>query len=348
MPAGVVDLEQPDGPPPRSVWFHGRATRIAVAVIALLVLVGTAAAFAVTQSLKLMRPPVTAPRFDRSFSPVCGCEQATAHLTVRFRQADRVRASIVDSSEREVRVLVEDQPVQRGDVEFQWDGRSEVGELAPDGRYRLRLELARRDRTILIPTTFRIDTAPPDVRILRAGPTELSPDRDGVNERVRIRYRTSERGTPLLRIGSAAVKFGKHRSAGRAAIVWGGQISGAAAPAGEYRLSLQVRDDAGNLSAPLPPIDVRVDFVELEETELTSERGAELTFHVRSDRPFAWQLIRPARSGRSGRTFIYEARQGAGEITVQLPRAARPGRYLLRVMRSGDVDTADVRIRRQS
>ena len=343
-----MDPGQPDGPPPRRAWLRGRATRIALAAFVLLILAGTAAAFAVTQSRKLTRPAVSAPRFDRVFSPVCGCDQASARLAVKFRSADRVRASIVDSSGREIRVLVEDVPVRRGDVDFEWDGRSDGGDLAPDGRYRLRLELARADRTIVVPTTFRIDTVPPTVRILRAGPTELSPDRDGVNERVRIRYRTSERGTPVLHIGSLAVKLGKHRPAGRSAIVWGGQIDGSAAQDGDYRLSLQVRDDAGNLSRPIPPIEIRIDYIELEETELTTERGGEITFHVRSDQPFDWQLIRPASSGRPGRTFVYETRQDGGEVSVQLPRAARPGRYLLRVVRSGDVDAADVRIRRRS
>lgn len=343
-----MDPEKPDGAPRRGGWLRARAQGGAVALVAVLVLGGTSAAFAVTQSLKLKPPPVTAPRFDRVFSPVCECEQATARLAVRFRQADRVRASIVDLSDREVRVLLEDRPVRRGDVDFVWDGRSDRGALAPDGRYRLRLELARQDRTILIPTTFRIDTAPPVARLLGAGPTELSPDRDGVNERVRIRYRATERGTPVLRIGSATIEPGKRRPRGRSTVAWNGWIDGEAAPTGDYQLSLRVRDDAGNLSQPIPSIDVRVDYVELQESRLSAERSGELTFHVRSDRPFDWQLIRPAASGRPGQTFIYEVRQAPGEVTVQLPQAARPGTYLLRVSRSGDVDTAEVRIRRQS
>ena len=73
-------------------------------VVALLV--GTAAAFAVTERLKLVRSPIAAPEIDRVFSPVCDCERDEAAIAFRLREADRVDLAIVDGDGDVVRTLV--------------------------------------------------------------------------------------------------------------------------------------------------------------------------------------------------------------------------------------------------
>src|SRR5687767_8400856 len=100
---------------------------LAVIVLVLVLLGGTAAAFAVTEVLKLERSPITAPRFTKHFSPVCGCEKEEARLSLRLRKADTVDATIVDPGGNTVRTLLEDQRLRRGPVTLEWDGRDDAG-----------------------------------------------------------------------------------------------------------------------------------------------------------------------------------------------------------------------------
>ena len=346
------DTHEPDTPVQPSRLQRVRLSAVVwsfvAAVIVVLILAGTTAAFALTQSLKIQRPPVSAPRFDRVFSPVCGCDQASANLTVRFREAERVTVEVVGADEQVVQTLATNQRVPRGNADFVWDGRTESGAVAADGLYRLRFDLARAGRTVLLPTTVRVDTQAPEVSVVSAGPPVISPDRDGEAERVRIRYRTNEQGTPVLRIAPGVTKKGKHRPAGRSTLAWGGTINGVPAPAGDYRLSLQIRDDAGNLSPPTDPVGVTVEYISLRAQELEATHGGVLSFEVTGQAAYSWQLIRPPRNGRPARTFIYVATETDTDVSAALPGQAQPGRYVLRVWRGGNEDSALVRIRRSS
>ena len=58
---------------------------------------GTAAAFAVTQGLKIEPSPILAPHIDKVFSPVCDCDSRVATIQFKLRKPDRVRLEIVDS-----------------------------------------------------------------------------------------------------------------------------------------------------------------------------------------------------------------------------------------------------------
>ena len=134
-------------------------------------LTGTTTALALTQALKLERSPVTAPRFDRVFSPTCGCPTNEARLSLTLRRADTVDADVVDEDGEPVRRLVSGARRGRGVVTFVWDGSSDGGAIAPDGSYRLRMRLRDQHRTIVIPTPVHVDTAPPEVELLRVSPT---------------------------------------------------------------------------------------------------------------------------------------------------------------------------------
>lgn len=242
--------------------------RALLALLFLLVVGGTAAAFAVTESLKLRPSVVTRPTFvgpdgavvarDRVFSPVCECPQERAVLGFTLRRADRVTASIVDASGDAVRVLVHKMRLARGAHELTWDGRDEAGAVVEDGPYRLRLDLRREGRSFLVPMVFRVDTQAPRVRLVRAGPTVISPDGDGVQDRVWVRYRSNEKGAPALAVDGAVVSVGGAREPGRSALSWLGRIDGEPAPSGEYAITLSVRDRAGNVSEPIGPVVVTV------------------------------------------------------------------------------------------
>lgn len=242
--------------------------RALLALLFLLVVGGTAAAFAVTESLKLEPSVVTRPIFvgpdgetvprDRVFSPVCACPQDRAVLGFTLRRADRLTASIVDAGGDVVRVLVRNMRFARGPHQLSWDGRDEAGDVVADGPYRLRLDLRREGRSFLVPMVFRVDTQAPQVRLVRAGPTVISPDGDGERDRVWVRYRSSEKGAPALAVDGVVVSVGGLREPGRSALSWLGRVDGEPAPPGEYAITLTVRDRAGNVSEPIGPVVVTV------------------------------------------------------------------------------------------
>jgi len=231
--------------------------RRALIVLTLALLAATAAAFAVTEALKLERLPVVGPRFPASFSPVCDCPTSVAQLGLRFRVADRVEAAILDADDGVVRSLGE-RRVQPGVVFFEWDGLDDAGEVVPDGPYRLRVRMEREGRTIVVPNEVLVDTHPPTVVLLGGAPTTFSPDGDGVADKVRIRYRADERAGPLLLVdGETAFERRPRGRDGR--VVWDGTLGGELQAPGVYRLAVRVRDVAGNLSPPSEELAVTLE-----------------------------------------------------------------------------------------
>ena len=83
------------------------------AVIVVALLGATAAAFAVTERLKLERSPITGTRVDRVFSPVCECARDDAQISFVMRRPDSVSLQILDSRRRPIRRLVRDREEQR-------------------------------------------------------------------------------------------------------------------------------------------------------------------------------------------------------------------------------------------
>ena len=243
--------------------------RVVVGLLLLLVVGGTATAFAITESLKLEPSAVTRPAFvgpdgetvarDRVFSPVCGCPQEVAVLGFTLRRADRVRASIIDARGDIVRVLVQNERLSRGPQLLTWDGKDDAGVIVADGPYRLRLDLRRAGRAFLVPMVFRVDTRAPELRLIRAGPTAITPDGDGVQDKVWVRYRSSEKAAPALEVDGEVVSTGGMRNAGRSALSWRGRVDGQPAAPGEYAITLAVRDRAGNVSDSIGPVVVTVE-----------------------------------------------------------------------------------------
>lgn len=315
---------------------------LAVTVLVLALLGGTAAAFAVTEALKLERSPVTAPRFTKHFSPVCKCEKEVARLALRLRKADTVDAAIVDSDGEVVRTLVEDERSSRGPVAFEWDGRDDAGERVADGRYRLRLRLDRQHRTIVFPNPIFVDTESPRLRLLAVQPQVFSPDGDGRSDRVRLTYVASEPAKGTLFADAEPARIGKLRAEGRASMVWDGAVLGRPAEPGLYALSIRVEDRAGNVSDPTEPVAVVLRYVEVAPSRLTARRGGVVRFRVSSDAAaVTWTIAHR----RTGRLVLGGEADPAATVTVRLPQRVRPGRYVLRVTANGHRDTAPLRVR---
>jgi flagellar hook assembly protein FlgD len=221
-------------------------------MVLLLALVGgTSAAFVITQSLKDERSPVGVPRFDRVLAPTCDCPTSTAKLRLRLRKADRVTARIVDEDGKTVVTLADGKRVRRGPLTLTWNGRTADGAIAPDGRYRLEVRLARADRTILLPTTIRVDTVAPTLELVRVEPQELVSGKG----RFRVVYRSNDQAAAVLAVSGedlpeTVVVRGRFRPKGRAKLNWPGRVDGRPLPPGEYTLVLRLRDRAGNESEP--------------------------------------------------------------------------------------------------
>ena len=95
-------------------------------------LVATAAAFAVTERLKLTKSPIfgTVVYPKTGFSPTCGCAKGKATVRIKLRRADDVTVGILDSHNAPVRTLVDGVQASRGANVFRWDGRTDGNALA--------------------------------------------------------------------------------------------------------------------------------------------------------------------------------------------------------------------------
>jgi flagellar hook assembly protein FlgD len=314
---------------------------LALIVLVVTLLGGTAAAFAVTEVLKLERSPITAPRFTKHFSPVCGCPKEVARLSLRLRKADTVDAAIVDSGGNTVRTLIEDERYPRGPVSLEWDGRADSGAPVVDGRYRLRIRLEDQHRTIVLPNAIFVDTETPRARVIGAGPQVFSPDDDGARDRVHISYSASEPARGTLLVDGVSARTGKLRAEGRASMRWDGTVLGRALGPGLYALALRVEDRAGNVSEPTEAVPVRLRYVDLVSGLIRVRRGGMLGFKVDTDaETIDWQLVRR----RGSRPLVFVSGARPGNISSRLPPSIRPGFYLLRVIAAGHADQGAVRV----
>ena len=290
----------------------------------LLILGATAAAFVVTEDLKLEPDPLSRPRIDATFSPVCQCEQQTARIAFRLRRPDVLTLTIADDQGRVVRTLLKQARFRPGNHRFGWDGRDEVGKLVSEGPYRARVELQRLGRVIEFPKPIKVDTTPPRIRLVNVSRRMLSPDGDGRGDAITIRYRVSETSHVLLLVN------GKRRirtKPGKEAIRWAPQQF----RPGLERLQLVAVDAAGN-RASVKPFFVRVRYLEVTPTRLRVLPRRLIVVRVSTDYPrYSWRLGRRSASARAH--------------TLRLRAPATPGRYTLVIASSGRRGTVSVLVR---
>jgi hypothetical protein len=255
--------EASTGPAPEPGGAPRRSPRreVALALISLGLIVGATALFVRAQALKLEPSPLERPRVERLFSPLCRCAtKATATLAFTVRRPLRVVAEMIDSDDRPVSTLAAGERWPPGRRTLQWDGRDARGRLARDGSYRLRVRLIDETREIVVPTTVTLDTTPPRAVLLAVDPTAIArplPRRSAANP-IKVTYRANEAARPTLLVdGRPATRRGR-QPAGRRVVKWGGRARGRAVGLGKHRLSVQVRDRAGNLSRPTRSVEVRL------------------------------------------------------------------------------------------
>ena len=302
--------------------------RLLSTLLVLGLLAGTAAAFAVTEHLKLQRSPIFRTDVDKTFSPVCRCSTEKARIHFALRRADRLTLSIQDSDRRIVRTIVAGHHVRRGGFGRYWDGRDDAGAVVPDGVYEPRVHLAQQHRTIVLPNPIQVDTKPPHVRVLGWIPRGhvLTPDRNFRHERLEVRYRLSEPGHVILYVGGE--RRSRSRSQQTTGIArWFGRVNGRGVAAGRYRVTLAERDIAGNLSPQVPVGIVFVRYVRLPHGVYRVKAGTRFGTRVRTDSPgVRWRLGK---------------RSGTGKSHLVLRAPKQPGRYRLTV-RVGDHEATAV------
>ena len=128
---------------------RGRAIALTVATLVIVVL--ALVAFARTQALKQIDPPIEALRVEAKLTPGCGCPDASSELSFRLVESQTIDAVIVDAAGTPVRTLAAGERTASGEVMLEWDAKDERGEVVPGGRYRLRVDLHETGRSITVP-----------------------------------------------------------------------------------------------------------------------------------------------------------------------------------------------------
>jgi hypothetical protein len=219
-------------------------------MLALLLIVATATAFAVTQRLKLEPSPISRTRVSDEFSPVCRCASRTASIEFSLRRADDVRIAVRTASGE---VTVAEGSFAQGDVHVRWNGRDASGQIVPDGTYFPFVQLQRAGRTIDLPNPIRVDTIRPSIKFTSLRPRLFRPG----TEKLKVTYTVSEHAHALLFVdGRRRVLTASTRLRGR--LQWYGKVRGRVIRPGRHKLKLVAEDLAGNRSAPTPWVVVRV------------------------------------------------------------------------------------------
>jgi hypothetical protein len=296
-------------------------------------LIATAAAFAITERLKLVKSPITGTKISKVLSPTCGCARGKANISVVLRRGDTVTIEILDAELRPVRLLVGSESVPRGRTVFRWDGRTNFGGRAPDGVYRVQIHLDRQRRTILFPDRIVLDTTPPEVLDVHASRPQFSPDGDTVGDSVSILYRLSKQAHALVYLdGRRIIRSRSRRPSG--AVVWTGRLDGKVLKPGTYTLSVGAVDLAGNVTPADGRARVRVEirYVELATSRIVVAAGKRFDVGVSTDaEQYTWKL---------------GARKGVASGPVLRVRAPQvPGRFTLTVAYLGHRDRAAVIVR---
>jgi hypothetical protein len=305
--------------------------RVLTTVTLLGLLVATAAAFAITEHLKLEKSPISGLAVPQKLlSPTCDCPTDTASISIKLRRPDRVTVTVADSADRTVSTLASGMslPAHVAHI-FSWKGRTATGAVAPDGVYHPVVHLAHARHTYSFLNRMVVDTKAPTVLSVKLGKPVLLV---GPGRSVAIHYEFSEPAHALVYLGRRRIIVGRTQQS-RDKIKWAGTLGGLSLPARRYVLSIGARDAAGNET----PADARkqvtvvIRYVELSPGRVT----------VRSGRSFPVRVA----TGVKRYTWRLGQRHGSGHgklLRLRAPTTA--GTYRLVVRADGHAGTAVVRV----
>jgi FlgD Ig-like domain len=306
--------------------------RVLTTVTLLGLLVATAAAFAITEHLKLIKSPLAGLEVSKVLSPICDCATDKATIRVKLRHADRVTVTIVNSTHHTVATVASDVALpSKTPHPFFWNGYTGAGAVAPDGVYHPEVHLARARHTFHFTNPIVVDTEPPQVLGARAARAVLLV---GPGESVAVRYVLSEPAHALVYLGRHRIIVSR-RTRTHDKVKWAGTLGGVALPAGRYVLSIGARDLAGNQTpvAARKQVTVVVRYVELSPEHIT----------VRSGRLFSVRVTTVAKRYRWRLGRRHGTRHGK---LLRLRAPTTRGTYRLVVTENGHAQTAVVKVRR--
>jgi biotin carboxylase len=234
----VVRTAHADGSFDRGLRRLHRKQFAPIALVLALIL-GTTAAFVVSEQAKLQRALLLGTKVDKTFSPVCRCATDVAHVTFRLVHPERVTVQIVNSVGHPVATFLRNRAVRAGLKHFVWNGFARAGRTLPDGLYLPQVVFPALHRTLRLPSPIRLDTQRPKLLQLSVHAT---------GSRVLARYTFDEPAHALLLVdGRRTVLTRLAATSGQ--LSWADRFpSGRRARPGRYRISLLGVDPAGNRS----------------------------------------------------------------------------------------------------
>jgi hypothetical protein len=292
-------------------------------------LIATAAAFAITERLKLTKSAVYGTKVSRGLSPTCGCARGKAQISFKVRKHDDLTVSILNAHKGEVELLAS-HTFPKGLVRLKWNGRDDVGRRAPDGIYLVRIHLSGAHQTITLPNKILLDTTAPKILSVSRNRAVFSPDGDKQADFVRLTYQLSKPARVVLYLdGKQVLKSFHHPQSGD--VSWYGTSDDAVLPAGTYTLEMGAVDPFGN-STPVAErfrIAVQIRYIVIAAHRITVAAGHRLVIGVSTDaKRYAWRLGKAKGNSRSH------------VLNVRAP--TRKGRYTLVVEEQGRLDRAAV------
>ncbi len=239
----------------------------AARIVFALLVCATFAAFFAAQSLKTSPPRVQDLKVNEFFSPNQDGRFERARASFELKRTDEVTATVLDRGGDPVRVIARERTLPVGKrLRVVWDGRRASGAMASDGVYRIRLNLRRQGRAVVLPRNIVKDTTPPEVLVTSIGPQadkvprpELLPRADGKSARVSFQAPDRRKEVLVFRtdVSPARMVFDKPIKLADDARqwTWDGTVDGRRVAAGTYLVIARARDQAGNVgsSAPVPP-----------------------------------------------------------------------------------------------
>jgi hypothetical protein len=302
--------------------------RVLSTIVVLALLAATAAAFAITEGAKLERSPIAGTVVDPMFSPE-GKAKPVAHIAFRIRKPERIRVWIENGDGENVRELQATRNVRAGTrMQLVWNGFSDNGIVVPDGTYSPVVKLFRSHRTIVLPSTIRLDTKPPTIAVRHPIYPLLSPDGDGLHDNFRVRYTLNEPAHAIHRVRGRNVVFTNGQKL-TGELFWNGRLKGRPAHPGRYLMTVAAQDRAGNVSKGVPFAIAQIRYVRLARDRVVVKPGAKFALRVSTDHPtVTWRM-----NGRSGV-------QPRGTLHFRAPKS--PGVYRLFVSAAGHADSTVV------
>jgi flagellar hook assembly protein FlgD len=332
-------------------------TRLAAGAFAALV-IATFGAFFLAQRLKNAPPVVGQIHVFPFFSPNGDGRFDKARLTFQPKETDDVTVAVINSAGDEVRELLSSRHVRAGElVRLLWDGRTDSGQRAPDGRYRYRITLRHAGRSVKLATSVRLDTMPPRPRVTSIGPRhefgpELLPVPGGGDAVVHLQAPGVRPVIRVFKTGPGPTRLvleDKTLADGVKEWRWNGLTpSGRPVSPGTYLVSIETRDQAGNrglspalnrrglpaesYGATLPGRGgITVRYLGVRPPATAARSGDEVEFFVDArQKPWTWSVRRvgtneatPPRRKTSARVRLHAPGRESGLYLMQVHTATR-------------------------